>query len=375
MNGIGARLKLARRMAQLSQRELAERVGVSAMSISKYERDEAMPSSDVLIRLAAALDVPLEFLLRPATELRLRPVYRKRHSLRKKAEAKLQAQIQEWLERYLDAEALLPPAERLTFEMPPHFPYPVRSLADAEAAAEMLREAWRIGEAPVENMVELLEDHGVKVGVVEADEHFDACTFHAEDGHPQPVIALRGDLPADRARFSLAHELGHLVLAVSPNVDEEKAANRFAGAFLVPATVARRELGATRRYIDPDELLSLKAKYGLSASAWVNRARDLGIISPRRAQALWKKLDANGWRKNEPNPLPPEKPARLERLIWRLVAEEMISEARAAELLGVSLGEYLQQRERRYAQSPQNTAADGDRHQRDPGLSSRRVAA
>ncbi len=374
MNGIGARLKLARKMAQLSQRALAERAGVSAMSISKYERNRAMPGSDVLLKLADALGVPLEFFLRPTSEVTLQPLYRKRHKLGAKATAAVQAQIQEWLERYTDAEALLPPEEQVQarFRMPEGFPWPVNAVEDAEQAADALREAWRIGEAPIENMIVLLEDHGVKVGLVEGNPHFDACTFRAEDGQPQPVIALRQDLAADRARFSLAHELGHLLLAVAPDVDEEKAANRFAGAFLVPAKVARRELGASRQHIDPYELLALKGKYGLSVAAWVYRAKDLGILSESRAQALWKWLGAQGWRRREPYPLPPEKPQRLERLVWGLLAEGIISEGRAAELLGVTLGAYLQQRENLHVDFPTAAVTAGDRYERDRGLSPRR---
>jgi len=349
MNGIGARLKLARQMARFSQQQLAEQAGVSAMAISKYEHDKDMPSSGVLIKLAAALDVPVEFFLRSAPDLEIEPAYRKHSRMGEKAKRAVTAQIQEWLERYITTESFFPPDDRQIFQQPAGFPWQVSSLDDVEQAAEELRDAWRLGDAPIENLVELLEDRGIKVGLVDGDERFDACTFWVGDGDTQPVIALKRDRAGDRARFSLAHELGHLMLVVSEDIDEEKAANRFAGAFLVPATVVRRELGKGRRYLDPYELLSLKEKYGLSMAAWLHRAQDLGILTQSRATTMWRLFSRYGWRKQEPGELPSEKPSRLDRLVRRLLAEEVISESRAAELLGLSLGVYLKLRESIYA--------------------------
>jgi transcriptional regulator with XRE-family HTH domain len=66
---IGERIKIARRAAGLSQRALAKAVGVSAMAISKYERELDTPGSDVLLRLAQALGVKTEYFLRPTTVL------------------------------------------------------------------------------------------------------------------------------------------------------------------------------------------------------------------------------------------------------------------------------------------------------------------
>ena len=101
MDGIGERLKLARRMARLSQQGLADRAGVSKMAISKYEHNQMMPGSDVLVKLANALDIRMEFLLRSAPELEIKPAYRAHSQMNKTEEASIVAQIQEWLERYL----------------------------------------------------------------------------------------------------------------------------------------------------------------------------------------------------------------------------------------------------------------------------------
>lgn len=327
---IGERLKLARAKARMSQRDLADRVGVSAMSISKYERNDMMPGSDVLLKLADTLDVRMEFFLRDAPQLTIRPVYRKHSRMGKKAEASVEAQIRDWLERYLAIESFY--TDDAGFEMPEGFPYRVEVLEDAEGAANALREAWQLGEDPIDNLTELLEENGIKVGLVEGDDDFDACTFRY-DGQT-PVIALNENRPVDRQRFDLAHELGHIVLDISEDVDEEKAAHRFAGAFLVPAEAVRMELGTVRSHLDPFELMMLKEKYGLSMAAWIHRAADLGILNANSARQMWQRRNAEGWREQEPIQLAPEKPHRMYRLVRRLVAEGIISESRAAELMG-----------------------------------------
>ncbi|MDZ7844749.1 MAG: ImmA/IrrE family metallo-endopeptidase [Anaerolineales bacterium] len=98
-------------------------------------------------------------------------------------------------------------------------------------------------------------------------DHFDALVFWANERIP--VIVVKGGIPGDRQRFNLARELGHILLDLSDNVDEEKAAHRFAGAFLVPRQKAIEELGEHRQRLSVQELHILKHKYGLSMQAWI----------------------------------------------------------------------------------------------------------
>jgi Zn-dependent peptidase ImmA (M78 family) len=116
-----------------------------------------------------------------------------------------------------------------------------------------------------------LEEHNLKVGVVEGGEGFDGLTLFAD--HKSPVIAIGRGFPGDRQRLNLAHELGHILLDCDDSVDPEKAAFRFAGALLVPAKAAVWELVRQRRNINLIELQSLKHKYGISIRH--------GFIGPR----------------------------------------------------------------------------------------------
>src|SRR5690606_10429249 len=148
------------------------------------------------------------------------------------------------------------------------------------------------------------------------------------------------DWPGDRQRFTLAHELGHLILKdrLAEDLDEEKAANRFAGAFLVPASEVIKELGNRRNRLEPVELCVLKSAYGLSMQGWLHRAVDLGVLS-KSAYADMRKLFAmRGWRKQEPGEqYPSEKPKLFMQLVFHAYAEELIGESKAAELLGKSV--------------------------------------
>jgi len=328
---IGQRIKQARKSNNLSLRDLAGQAEISPMAISKYERDQDTPSSGVLLRLSKALGVKIDFFFRPKTTAVQLLAFRKHAGLGVKEQEAIQMRIQDWVERYLEVESLFPDERRnvsLSLRT-------VNSFNQVEDAALELRQAWNLGLDPIENLIQLLEDQGIKVGLVSGFEHFDACTFKANQA---PVIVSKADLPGDRQRFNLGHELGHLVLNVQQELSSEDASHRFVGAFLAPAQMVRFELGSSRTALDMNELYLLKHKYGLSMQAWIYRAKDLQIISPATATRLFQRFRANGWHRKEPgDPFLSEKPLRMERLIYRALAEDLISRSRAQELLGEPL--------------------------------------
>ncbi len=225
---IGERLKMARKMSGLSQQELGDRAGISKMSISKYEREEATPKSSILINLADALDVSIEYLLRPIEVRFSHPEFRKRTKLSKSQENKIIESTHDWIERYLQVEAL--------FDNSPQFnidptQYKVDKIEDAENLAVQLRQEWQLGLDPIDNLMEVLENNGVKIWSIDHNfEHFDAMKMWVND--TIPIIVVKDGIPGDRQRFNLSHELGHLILEISDKLDSEKVVNRFAGAFL-----------------------------------------------------------------------------------------------------------------------------------------------
>jgi Zn-dependent peptidase ImmA (M78 family)/transcriptional regulator with XRE-family HTH domain len=334
---VGERLKMARAMAGLALREVAQKAGVSHMAISKYERGLDVPSSSVLLRLAEALGVKLDYLFRP-TSIVLNPEivhYRCRSRCGVKARDQVQGEVSECMERYLEVEGLFGEPEPFS---KPQIDLEVRRLEDIEGLAAALRANWELGHDPIENLMAVFEDKGVRVCLVQGCESFDGLCAWVQEGIP--VIAAQRGVPGDRQRFNLAHELAHLLLHLGPDVGEEAAAHRFSGAFLAPEPVVRAELGEHRRELDPHELYLLKHKYGLSMQAWVRRAKDLGIIEEASYERICQRFSQLGWRKHEPwEQVPTEEPKRMQQLIFRALAEDMISRSRAMELLGEEIAE------------------------------------
>ena len=340
---IGQRLKLARSAAGLSMRQLSNTIDnlVTAQAIGKYERDESMPSSSVLMALANALDVTVEYLMNDPSLVLEGLEFRKKSLTRKREEARLEARVLDRLERYLTVEALLG-LPSVDWDKPREAPYPVeRGLAEADSAALSVRTHWGLGLDPIPKMLELLEERGIKVLSISLGE-VDGMTAKVRRQQDvfAPVIVINADHWRERQRFTAAYELGHLMMSVNPSIDAEKAAHRFAGGFLMPAESLWSEVGKHRKSISLGELLDLKQLFGVSIQAIVYRCKELGIIGKPTYQALFEEFHRRGWRTppyKEPLALPGEQPSRFERLCFRAASECAISESKAAELLGVSV--------------------------------------
>jgi Zn-dependent peptidase ImmA (M78 family)/transcriptional regulator with XRE-family HTH domain len=339
---IGERIKRARIARGLSQREVAKRAQLSAMAISKFERGEATPTSTTLIRLARALETPAEFFFRPQSVRLGKVEYRKRGSLGKKQLARIEADVVDQVERFLELLALFPTPPVRPFELPAALPASIDTMDDIEAVAFAVREAWQLGQHGIPVLADKLEEHGVIVFVTDVEDggKFDGLAAKVSN---YPVIVVGADWPGDRQRFTLAHELGHLLFAgrLADTLRGEAACNRFAGAFLVPGPTITAELGSHRNHIELRELYQLKHEYGLSMLALVYRARDVGIITSGVADVLFRTFSSRGWRKHEPDqPCPTETPHLFERLVMHALAEDMISTSKAAELMSMPLEKF-----------------------------------
>jgi len=334
---LGGRIKQARIAAGLSLRRLAEASGnyVSAQVIQKYEQGITNPGSDVLIKLAKALGVKVEYFFRPASvQVSLScPIYRKRASVPQKYLESIHAKVKDKVEKYLEIQALFPEDrfDKISISKLRH--RNIHKSSDIEMLADDLRKEWSLGNDPIENMTDIVEDRGAMVIPLEASEEFDGLSCWANDDIP--VIVVKKDLMGDRQRSDLAHELGHLIMKVSSEINEEKAAKHFSGAFLAPADAVYRELGKKRNNLDLSELVLLKKKYGMSMQQWIYRAKDLGIISDSRATEWFKKFRIKKWHRVEPVDVAPEEPQRFKLLVIQAVTEGIISPVRAAEFLDI----------------------------------------
>jgi Zn-dependent peptidase ImmA (M78 family)/transcriptional regulator with XRE-family HTH domain len=334
---LGESIKLRREILGRSLRDVAEQIGVSHTTVNKYEKNILVPDSGSLIRLSDALQIPVASLLRPQSQkIQLNRFAFRSRKIRKKDEKQISAETKEWLERYLQLERLTD--NRHTFTAPDGFPRTISTYEEAEEASVDLRKVWDLGTDPIENLTYLLEEKGIKIGIINGITRFDAL-FTEYEG--DSIIVIKDNLPRARQRFSLAHELGHCLLEVEHGREAEKVMHRFAGAFLVPREKVIFELGEKRHKISVKELILLKEKYGLSMAAWLHRAMDLGIIPKVYYISTRKVFSKNGWNKKEPDDdVRRERPIFMTSLVLKSHAEGLISTSKAAELLNQSISKF-----------------------------------
>lgn len=335
---ISDRLRQLRVARGLSLEALAAEMGgvVTKQALSKYEHGRAFPSPSVLNKLAAALGVKSVHLWTEPTVSVKFIAYRKGYGLGKREQERVESLVAHDLEKrveiqmlanYCDGGAI--PVQALT----------VNRIEDAEQAADSVRDLWALGFDPISSVTGVLEDHCVHVFDIVAGEKFDGLSAVAsvEGQVKAAAIVSRRGVAGERQRLNLAHELGHTVLNVAERLDEEKAAFRFGAAFLAPRCRIHQEVGSKRTFIQLDELLLLKQRFGMSIQALLYRLRDLAVISETHYRDWCIDINRLGWRKKEPAEWPPEHPQWLHQNVLRAVAEEMLTRAEGEALLGRSL--------------------------------------
>lgn len=348
---IADRIRQARLAAGLTLGALGEQVGVSHTAIQKYEKGLVTPSSSQLLKLARACGIRTEYFFRAHSVDLLQPEFRKLSTFGKTAQDALKIKVTELVEKRVELLGSFPESPLPKFRAPENLPDQILSLDDIEAFSEGVRTAWQLGMNPIADLTDTLEGLGLLVIVVdEENPGFSGLTATArtDDGREYPVVAVSNRWPGDRQRFTLAHELGHLLLPgrLADDVNEEKACDRFAGSFLVPRIAVYQLLGQQRHAIEWQELNVLKREFGLSMAGWLQRAKQCGVITEHTHLAMFKRFSAKGWRKCEPGePLPNEFPQLFHQLVYRALAEQFIAESKAAELLGIPMMRFHKERQ------------------------------
>lgn len=337
------RIHRARLLRGLSLEALAQRLGdISKQALGKFEKGEAVPNSTRVLQLAKALSVKPEYFFR-ADSVQLAPLeFRKLARMPQKRQDQVGELMRAHLERYISLERCF----ELDGDVPALLQAPrvfdVHTADEAETAAEQLRAQWAIGGDAIAHLTELLEEHGIKVALLDDLDGFDgACAATHDERHV--LVALNRSRPGERVRFTAAHELGHWVMALPddmPEKDKETCCHRFAGAFLYPRRRVLAEFGAHRRSrVLAIELLNAKRRYGVSMGVALRRLKDLQLITDNGYQGMNIEFNRHGWRASEPEPLRAETPRRFESLVYRALAQDLISPSRAAELLQCAAAE------------------------------------
>ena len=216
----------------------------------------------------------------------------------------------------------------------------ISSETEVEAAAIELIRAWNLGFDPIPNVLEMLEEKGIRVIEIDAPVEFDGLSAHVGD---IPVIVINKNFSVERKRFTALHELGHLVLTIEEGADEEKICHAFAGALLLPDNCLEKLLGDKRSNIAPGELVRIKEQYGISAQAIMMRAHLKGIINKNSLDRFWKSMAGNKKEQGLGRFAGNEKSYRFEQMVFRLAAEDVVSLSKAANLAGMKLAQFRDQ--------------------------------
>lgn len=326
---VPSRLRMARELKGISQGELARKT-VSPAAVSQYERGVATPSVEVLQDLADRLAVSPEFFTVADDETDVPAYFRSLRSAPAGArkQARHSVQLVRQLAEVLEKRVRFPPLDvpRL----------PVLEAADREqplAAARAVRKRWSVPPGPIDNVVRLVERHGVLVAVLgSGHERIDAFSVPFSDRPAIVMSAAKGK--RDRSRLDVSHELGHLVMhspADRATKEVEYQAQAFAAELLMPADEIVHELP---RGLDLDRLITLKRRWQVSIAALLYRAKSLNVMPEATYTQAMKMMSARGWRRHEPADLgAPESPV----LLRAAIEAAGLSEQQLADELAIPL--------------------------------------
>jgi Zn-dependent peptidase ImmA (M78 family)/transcriptional regulator with XRE-family HTH domain len=323
-----ARLQQARELRGWTQTALAQQIGVHQSAIAQLESGRIQPSPPIMNAISRATGFPPAFFTRPSGptfplgSLRFRA--RAAMTARQRRQAFWYAHTLYELMAQMAAQAELPAAR-----VP-------QLVGDPVAAAAITRQALGLApDWPIGPLIRTLERGGVwVVAIPVALPPREAFSTWAGGDAATPMIVVAATTAGDRRRFSVAHELGHLVLHQVPQGSPhtvEQQADAFAAAFLLPEAAMRRVLVPP---ITLTTLADLKARWGVSLQALIRRAQTLEIISHSHYRALSAQLGARGWRTQEPVAVPLERPRALRQLA-ELLYGQLLEIQRLADEMGL----------------------------------------
>ncbi|MBD0735283.1 XRE family transcriptional regulator [Streptomyces sp. CBMA29] len=326
-------LTLARESRGLSQSQLSKLTGIPQSILSKAENGVSPLSPERLDKIAEALDYPRDTFDWADEPLGLGPsgfYHRKQSGLGQMALNRIEAEIGllvmqlRRLERSVDVE----PAHR--------FPVLDADEYEPEEAAAVLRATWHLPSGPVENVVRTVE----RAGVIVVRRDLGSAKISGLSLHPPgdlPVIVLNTDMPADRERFTIMHEVGHLVMHQVPRDEGEREADVFASAFLMPARDISPFLAGGMTI---PKAVQLKQHWRCSMASIIRRAHTLGKIDNAKYKSLNVQMSQLKYRKNEPGEFPREEPRILGDVLSVFRDDHGYSDTELATVVGLHAHEF-----------------------------------
>jgi|LAHS01.1.fsa_nt_gb Zn-dependent peptidase ImmA (M78 family)/transcriptional regulator with XRE-family HTH domain len=300
MNINPRQLTFAREYRGYSQTELSSHIeGLSQSNLSKYEKGIGNLSDEVLLRIFSFLGFPEAFFERTISNNVENAHYRKKAGVLKKDRDQIEKSNK--LIGYIIDQM----SDSIEF---PDFDLKVLDLEDGytpASAADFTRRFMGIRQGAVKDVCTILESHGIIIVEYPYDvEGFDGVSFLTDKGFP--VMVINRNFSNDRKRLTIAHELGHIIMHISPTIaipdyrnnekEKEKEANQFAAEFLMPAVEIQNSL----RGLKLSSLISLKGFWLTSMASIIRRAWDLKCIDQKWYTYLNIELSRKGYKKHEP---------------------------------------------------------------------------
>ena len=309
-----ALLLLVRQFRGASQSDIALKAGLNQGHYSRIENGLVPdgPSPNSVQRIASALQFPVGFFYQEdgltGLPLSVHPFNRKKRRVRERALKQIHAELNI---RVMHLRRFLRVAD-----IDPELPLPSIDVDEGggpQEIARKIRRAWSIPDGPIPSLTDYCERAGILVVLCNLESGVDGVTMSVRD--LPPCIFLNQSSPPDRMRFSLAHELGHIVMHTIPSDTIEEEANAFGGELLVPERQFRK--AALGQRITLEWLARQKAYWKVSMAFLLYRAGVLDVLTRHQAEYLWKKLSALGWRTREPyeTDFDPEEPTVFPRLM------------------------------------------------------------
>lgn len=341
-NVFGARLRSARIMKKMSMDDLIEQMGdarVTRAAISKFENGIILPSAETRSAIAKALGLALSYFDQPLISAieDCKMDFRKKASMKAADVNALKEKVKDKVRRYMEIEQILSRSI-----MPPHndvLPHSglISTVAGAKNFAQTVRETWKLGVAPIQNVQQELERHGVMViPVVESDD-FDGLSGKIDDNKIFVVVNATKD-HVERRRLTVMHEVGHQLMTFDNNMDartQEKLCHVFANEMLAPESAFRTWL-ANEPKINLASLRPLQMFYGISIDALMKKAEECGFISTKEFANynVYKNMN-QGFKESVQASKYVESPIvdRFSSLVLRALSMELISKDEALRFL------------------------------------------
>ena len=354
----GIRVRQARVLRRLTATAVCQAMGWSPTRQSKLEKASVMwMTPDEVDHLSRLFQFPARFFSsEPRTRLTPDDLLFRAPKSMTKGEQEFLAQfaaVSGDLLAGLDAQTKLPPVR-----IPE-----VRGRSGATPlalAALQLREAMGLAaDEPIDDLMYEVERVGAPIivrrrgagdwssefaasaGATRAEKHLGYSSWVGTH-RDRPLLVLRESESWERTRFTVAHELGHLVLhsdtVCSVGSEQEKEADRFAAELLAPISAIAAELPPMLSLLN---LKPLKDKWGISLGASIRHLRDAQLIDTVRADMLSTQLysrinpdTGHTWGVTEPgwNDRTPERPRLISKFLERCYGSAHIAELTAREV-------------------------------------------